>query len=68
MSSSCYNYPCGTRACTDEGAGSFKCAELTGDLTCGFEQYETGCDELVDIYASGDDADPAYNTGKLLRN
>ena len=66
-SSSCYNYPCGARACTETGGGSYECAELSGDMTCGFEAYDTQCDDMIDIFVTGDDIDPIYNTGNGLQ-
>ena len=64
-SSSCYNYPCGARACTDIGGGNYECAELSGDMTCGFEAYDTQCDDMIDVFVTGDDIDPIYNTGDM---
>ena len=65
-SSSCYNYPCGARACTDTGGGNYECAELSGDMTCGFEAYDTQCDDMIDIFVTGDNVDPIYNTGNKV--
>lgn len=64
VTSSCASYPCGARSCTDLGGGNFQCGELSGDLTCSFEQHETQCGVMLDLNVAGDTHDPIYNTGK----
>ena len=36
-------------------------------MTCGFEAYDTQCDDMIDIFVTGDDIDPIYNTGNGLQ-
>lgn len=64
VSSACASYPCGARACEDLGGDNYRCEEISGDLTCGFEQHDTQCNAMIDMNVSGDNYDPIYNTGK----
>ena len=35
-------------------------------MTCGFEAYDTQCDDMIDIFVTGDNVDPIYNTGNKV--